>query len=107
MKIDGFVKLKFDVKKTDTKQSPINLGLFSEGVNCLVVFPTHFNPNIFFLMLLQISLLLMFIPALRVFLAGNTVAMVTYYVTKMITCPLMVGQFFYTMIVASSDKERL
>ena len=44
----------------------------------------------------------------RVVLASNTVAMVTYCVTKMITtCSLMVGQFFDTMIVASSDKERL
>ena len=43
---------------------------------------------------------------LRVFLASNTVAMVTYCVTKMVTtCSLMVGQFFDTMIVASSDKE--
>ena len=45
---------------------------------------------------------------LRVFLAGRTVAMVTYCVTKMITmCSPMVGQFFdtVTMIVASSDKE--
>ena len=43
---------------------------------------------------------------LRVFLAGNTVAMVTYCVTKIIkTCSPMVGQFFDTMIVASSDKE--
>ena len=43
---------------------------------------------------------------LRVFLASNTVAMVTYCVTKMVTtCLPMVGQFFDTMIVASSDKE--
>ena len=43
---------------------------------------------------------------LRVFLASNTVAMVTYCVTKMVTtCSPMVGQFFDTMIVASSDKE--
>ena len=43
---------------------------------------------------------------LRVFLASNTVAMVTYCVTKVITtCSPMVGQFFDTMIVASSDKE--
>ena len=35
-------------------------------------------------------------------------SMVTYYVTKMITtCSPMVEQFFDTMIVASSDKERL
>ena len=39
------------------------------------------------------------------FLASNTVAMVTHCVTKMVTtCTLMVGQFFDTMIVASSDK---
>ena len=44
-------------------------------------------------------------PQLRVFLASNTVAMVTYCVTKMVTtCSPMVGQFFDTMIVASSDK---
>ena len=43
---------------------------------------------------------------LRVFLASNTVAMVTYCVTKMeTTCSPMVGQFFDTMIVALSDKE--
>ena len=43
---------------------------------------------------------------LRVFLAGHTIAMVTYCVTKMITmCSPMIGQFFDTMIVASSDKE--
>ena len=43
---------------------------------------------------------------LRVFLASNTVAMVTYCVTKMETmCSPMVGQFFDTMIVALSDKE--
>ena len=41
-------------------------------------------------------------------LASNTVAMVTYCVTKMVpTCLPMVGQFFDTMIVASSDKELL
>ena len=39
---------------------------------------------------------------LRVFLAGYTVTMVTYCVTKFITtCSLMIGQFFDTMIVAS------
>ena len=43
---------------------------------------------------------------LRVFLAGNSVAMVTYYVTKMIsTCSPVIGQFFDTMIVASINKE--
>ena len=43
---------------------------------------------------------------LRVFLAGNSVAMVTYCVTKMIpTCSPVIGQCFDTMIVASIDKE--
>jgi len=43
---------------------------------------------------------------LRVFLAGHSVAMVTYCVTKMIpTCLPMIGQFFDTTIVASSDNE--
>ena len=45
---------------------------------------------------------------LRVFLAGHSVAMVTYIVTKTIpTCSLVIGQFFDTMIVAPIDKERL
>jgi len=44
---------------------------------------------------------------LRVFLAGYSVAMVTYCVTKMIpTFSPVIGQFFATMIVASSDNER-
>ena len=43
---------------------------------------------------------------LRVFLAGHSVAMVTYSVTKIIpTCSPMIGQSFDTMIVASTDKE--
>ena len=43
---------------------------------------------------------------LRVFLPGHSVAMVTYNVTKTIpTCLPMIGQFFDTMIVASTDKE--
>ena len=45
---------------------------------------------------------------LRVFLAGHSVAMVTYCVTKIIpTCSPMVGKFFDTMIVASIDRECL
>ena len=45
---------------------------------------------------------------LRVFLAGHSVAMATYNVTKIIpTCSAVIGQFFDTMIVASIDKERL
>ena len=43
---------------------------------------------------------------LRVLLAGHSVAMVTYCVTKIIpTCSLLIGQFFDSMIVASIDKE--
>ena len=43
---------------------------------------------------------------LRVFLAGHSVAMITYCVTKIIpTCSPVIGQFFDTMIVASIDKE--
>jgi len=43
---------------------------------------------------------------LRVFLEGHSVAMVTYCVTKMIPrCSTVIGQFFDTMIVASSGKE--
>ena len=39
------------------------------------------------------------------FLAGYTVAMVTYYVMKMITIfSLIIGECFDTMVVASSDK---
>ena len=42
----------------------------------------------------------------RVFLAGHSVAMVIYCVTKIIaTCSPVIGQFFDTMIVASIDKK--
>ena len=42
----------------------------------------------------------------RVFLAGHSVAMVTYSVTKIIpACLPMIGQCFDTMIVASTDKQ--
>ena len=45
---------------------------------------------------------------LTVFLAGHSVAMVTYSVTKIIpTCSRVIGQFFDTMIVASIEKEWL
>jgi len=44
---------------------------------------------------------------LRVFLAGHSVAMVTYCVKKMIpTCSPVIGQVFDAMIVASSDNKR-
>ena len=43
---------------------------------------------------------------LRVFLAGHSVAMVIYSDTKIIpTCSPIIGQFFDTMIVASTDKQ--
>jgi len=43
---------------------------------------------------------------LRVFLAGQGVAMVTYCATKMTPmCSTVIGQFFDTMIVASSVYE--
>ena len=43
---------------------------------------------------------------LRVLLAGHSVAMVTFGVTKIIpTCLAVIGQFFDTMIVASIDNE--
>jgi len=42
---------------------------------------------------------------LRVNLAGHSVAMVTYCVTKLIpTCSPAIGQFFATMIVALIDE---
>ena len=42
---------------------------------------------------------------LRVFLAGHTVAIVTYYVMERTTsCSPIVVQFFDTMMVASSDR---
>ena len=43
---------------------------------------------------------------LRVFLAGHSVAMVTYSVTKIIlTCSPIVEEVFDTMIGALTDKE--
>jgi len=43
---------------------------------------------------------------LRVFLAGHSVAMVTFCVTKIMpTCSPVIGLFFDTMVIASSDKE--
>ena len=45
---------------------------------------------------------------LRVFLAGNIVAMVTYCATKLTaTCSPMIGQFVDTLTVALTDKEWL
>ena len=43
---------------------------------------------------------------LRVFLAGHSVAMVTDYVTEILsTCSPVIGQFCDTMIVVATDKE--
>ena len=45
---------------------------------------------------------------IKVFLAGRSVAMVTYCVTKIMpTCSPVIVQFFDTMTVASIDKEWL
>ena len=50
----------------------------------------------------------MFHPANKSVLAGHTVAMATYYVTRVITTRSpMIGWYFDTMIVASSYKEWL
>ena len=43
---------------------------------------------------------------LRVVLGDHSVALVTYCVTKIIpTCSAIIGQYFDSMIVASTDKE--
>ena len=45
---------------------------------------------------------------LRVFLLSHAVVMVTYFVMeRTTTCSPIIGQFFDTTIVASSDKEWL
>ena len=45
---------------------------------------------------------------LRMFLAGHSVAIVTYFVTKIIpTCSPVIGQCFDTVIEGSIDKEWL
>ena len=57
---DEFGKLKFEVKNSvvDGHQTVhYQPGALFCGVNCLVVFPTHFNLNNSLLKLLQISLL--------------------------------------------------
>ena len=51
----------------NTKTVPYQPGSLFWGVNCLVVFPTHFNPDNFLLIvLLQISLLFRCTPAFNV-----------------------------------------
>ena len=80
-RFDGFGKLTFEEELVDGYPTvPYQPGalFFSfiwkgvkEGggggwvVNCLVVFPTHFNPNDSPLILLQISLLFMCTPVLK------------------------------------------
>ena len=45
---------------------------------------------------------------LRMFIAGHSVAMVTYFVTKIIpTCLPVIGKVFDTMVVLSIDKDWL
>ena len=51
---------------------PYQLGALFWGVNCMVVIPTHFNPNNSLLILLQISLPLIFTPALNHFVSLTT-----------------------------------
>ena len=64
-------KLKWRISRwTPNGPLPTRGYLFFGGwgvgkVNCLVVFPTHFNPNNPLLILLQISLLFMFTPTWR------------------------------------------
>ena len=48
-------------KKLSEQNPPLSFGV----VNCLVVIPTHFNPNNSLLIILQISFLFMYTPALN------------------------------------------
>ena len=52
----------------------VGVGGRGEGVNSLVVFSTHFNPNNPVLISLQISLLFMSTPAIKIRDNGNEVA---------------------------------
>ena len=71
-------------------------------LSCLLKFHNKKNFTVPFLKYKRLNL------KLRVFLAGHSVTMVTYGVTKIIpTCSPMIGHFFDTMNVASIDKERL
>ena len=56
--------LKWRISIRIPKSPPTNLGLSFEVVNCLVVFPAHFNPYISLLIIRQISLQFMCTPAL-------------------------------------------
>ena len=70
--------------------------------SCLPKFYNKKNFTVLFLKYKRLKL------KVRVFLAGHSVAMVTYSVTKIIpTCSPVIGQFFETMIGASIDKEWL
>ena len=73
----------------DTKQSPTNLGLSFGGINCLVVFPTHFNLNNNFLKLVQISLLFGCTRALKMY-----TQLKTYYSVNTISNSSPKGQFW-------------
>ena len=71
-------------------------------LSCLSKFYNEKNFTVPFLKYKRLKL------KLRVFLAGHSVAMVTYCVTTIIiTCLPVIGQFFDTMIVTSIDKEWL
>jgi len=69
-------------------------------LSCLSKFDIKKNFTVPFLKYKRLEL------KLRMFLAGHSVAMVTYCVTKLIpTCLPVIGQCFDTMIEASSDNE--
>ena len=71
-------------------------------LSCLSKFHDKKNFTVLFLKYKRLKL------KIRVFLAGHSVAMVTYCVTKIIPTYLpMIGQFFDTMNVVSIDKELL
>ena len=72
---------------------PTNLGLSFAGLNCLVVFPTHLNPNNFLLISLQISLLFMFTPAL------NCPCLDSFFSSRLVDMPTQI------VFVALEDKK--
>ena len=57
--------LNWGISRRMPNSPPTNLGLSFGAVNCLVVFPTYWNPNNSPLIILEISLLFMYTPALR------------------------------------------
>ena len=75
----------------------IALNFAKSNVSCLLKFCNKKNFTEPFLKYKRLKL------KLRVFLAGHSVAMVTYCVTKIVpTCSPVIKAFFDTMIVASN-----